>query len=175
VRPINIRQAPFAAPGTCFLVDDALTAEACTSIVDEATRSGFSLTAVDYPPSYRDNDRAVVTDAALAAALFGRLGNVLPSELVDARTGARQRLVGLNERFRLCRYQNGQSFRIHQDGAHARAPGVRSRLTLQVYLDDGCTGGTTRFYAARHGALLGADVPQTGRAVVFDGGSRSFD
>ncbi len=62
-------------------------------------------------------------------------------------------LVGLNTRFRACRYQGGQSFRIHRDGAYAAEPGVRSHLTLQLYLDDdpARAGGHTRFFLPSDG------------------------
>jgi hypothetical protein len=170
VRPINVRPAPFVPDATCFLADDVLDAGACAGIVAHvtgATQGGFATTDIDYPPSYRDNDRAVLTDEKLAAALFERMRHVLPGEL-EGEDGARLRLVGLNERFRMCRYHDGQCFRIHQDGAHRAAGGVRSRLTLQIYLDEGFEGGATRFYSARRGAMLGAIVPRTGTAIVFD-------
>jgi hypothetical protein len=109
----------------------------------------------------------VLTSKELAGALFERLRAVLPEEIVDD-AGDRHRLVGLNERFRLCRYRGGQSVRIHQDGAHAPSDGVRSRLTVQVYLDDGFRGGRTRFYRTRRGGDLGAIVPELGTAAVFD-------
>lgn len=158
---------PFDAPSTCFVVANALDAGECSGVVAAATARGFDAMGADYPPSYRDNDRMVLTAPDLAAALFARLAQVLPSELVDAE-GSRHRLVGLNERFRLCRYAGGQSFRIHQDGAHAPRPGVRSRLTVQVYLDDGFRGGRTRFYRGRRGDSLGAVTPRAGTAIVFD-------
>lgn len=158
---------PFVSAGTCLLVPDALDAGDCARVVERATRQGFEAMGVDYPPSYRDNDRMVLTAPELANALFARLRAVLPSELVDDQ-GARHRLVGLNERFRFCRYSGGQSFRIHRDGAHAPRPGLRSRLTVQVYLDEAFRGGRTRFYRDRRGSELGAITPKTGAAIVFD-------
>jgi len=158
---------PFATPGTCLLVPDALDAGECARVVERATRQGFEAMSADYPPSYRDNDRMVLTAPELASELFARLQAVLPSELVDDE-GARHRLVGLNERFRFCRYTGGQSFRIHRDGAHAPRPDLRSRLTVQVYLDEAFRGGRTRFYRGRRGSELGAIAPRTGTAIVFD-------
>lgn len=159
---------PFEAPATCFLVPETLAATECSEVVDAVTRQGgFEPTAVDYPPSYRDNDRAVLESAELAARLFARLRDALPAELVDG-DGGRHRLEGLNERFRLCRYRDGQSFRIHRDGAHAPTDRVRSRLTVQIYLDDGFVGGRTRFYRTRAGGEIGAVVPRVGTAIVFD-------
>ncbi|MBS2017370.1 MAG: 2OG-Fe(II) oxygenase [Deltaproteobacteria bacterium] len=158
---------PFASPATCFVVPRALEARECGEIVEAATRLGFEPMGVDYPPSYRDNDRLVMRSTELATLLFARLRAALPEELVD-EAGHHHRLVGLNERFRLCRYRGGQSFRIHQDGAYAPRAGVCSRLTLQIYLDAGFSGGRTRFYAARRGNEIGAILPEAGSAAVFD-------
>lgn len=152
---------------TCYLIESAIDASAAASIVEAAERAGFRSSARDYPPSYRDNSRLVHDDATLAQAIFDRLGDRLPGELVD-RHGDVWELQGLNDRFRLCRYENGQSFRIHRDGAHAPSAAVRSHLTLQIYLDEDFDGGRTRFFSGRSGKQIGAFTPRTGRAIVFD-------
>ncbi len=153
----------------CFTIADALTPARCAAIVADATARGFAPTGADYPPSYRDNDRLVLDDPALAASLFAELRAFLPQRLVD-RDGVAWAVCGLNERFRLCRYRDGQGFRIHRDGAHAPSPAERSLLTLQVYLDDaaGFVGGHTRFYPSRQGPATRAFAPRTGQAIVFD-------
>lgn len=160
---------PLPTREVCFSIAAALPPARCGAIVAEATARGFAPTGADYPPSYRDNDRLVLDDPALAEALFAELQAHLPPRLLDD-DGATWRLRRLNERFRLCRYRDGQGFRIHRDGAHAATPDERSLLTLQVYLDDGAgfTGGCTRFYASRQGPLTRAFEPRAGQAIVFD-------
>ena len=54
-------------------------------------------------------------------------------------------LVGLNERFRFYRYERGERFSWHLDGAYVRSRTERSQLTLMVYLSEGFEGGDTRF------------------------------
>jgi WD40 repeat protein len=155
-------------PRLCFPLPDVLDPAACARLIADATARGFAATGVDYPASYRNNDRLVHDEPALAAWLFERVRADLPAVLdLD---GERWELVGLNERFRFCRYRGGQGFRIHRDGAHAPAPDRRSLLTFQIYLDDasGFGGGRTRFYTARRGTLTHAVVPHTGHAIVFD-------
>lgn len=49
--------------------------------------------------------------------------------------------VGLNERFRFYRYDVGQKFAPHTDGAYHSPTGARSLLTLLLYLNDDYTGG----------------------------------
>ncbi len=170
MRPI-LASAGVHTPLPCFLVRGALDAATCAKVVAEAEATGFSATGRDYPPSYRDNDRLVRDDPALAEALFARLRPLLPEQLVDAQ-GLRWRLHGLNPRFRYCRYREGQRFCIHQDGAYAPAPGLRSRLTCMLYLNDAAAfcGGRTRYYAERtpDAASLGEVSPEAGTAIVFD-------
>ncbi len=155
----------------CFLLRQALSREECARVIQEAEAAGFQATGRDYPPSYRDNDRRVLDDAALAGALFARIRRFLPERLVDA-AGDAWRLSGLNPRFRFCRYRGGQRFCIHRDGAWAPGPEERSHLTCMVYLNDGgeFSGGATRYYAERseEAGLLGVVRPEAGTLIVFD-------
>src|SRR5260221_8580183 len=94
---------PFSDARTCLAVFGALDAATCRELALGATSEGFRPTGADYPPSYRDNDRLVRDDPDLARRLFDRLKAALPQTIVDS-DGVRWRLVGLNERFRFCRY-----------------------------------------------------------------------
>ena len=158
----------FSTNATCYVIRDAVSDAVCHRLIAEAESRGIAVTGADYPPSYRDNDRLVFDDPKLADWLFDILGTELPRELAD--DGGTFSLVGLNPRFRVCRYQDGQSFRIHQDGAHTVCDDVASRLTCQIYLNsaDEFSGGATRFYAASSFALLGRVSPVRGTAIVFD-------
>lgn len=164
-------EVPFRAPLPCFLLRGVLSREGCEEARAQLEAWGFQATGADYPAGYRDNDRLVRDDPALAGALFRRVGHLLPAEHTDA-AGGRWRLHGLNPRFRACRYRDGQAFTVHQDGAHAPSAALRSHLTLQLYLTDAAAfrGGATRYYAGRGAgaALLGEVRPEAGTAVVFD-------
>lgn len=167
-----------AALGRCTLIHGFLDAEECAAQIESAQARGFVDAGSDYPPSYRNNDRQVLDDAALAQHLFERLRAYAPPLLVDA-DGARWRLHSLNERLRLCRYLPGQRFNIHQDGVHHRGPDLRTRLTFMIYLTDGAAfeGGDTLFYAQgprsdgdAHGAppVIARVRPRAGTLIVFD-------
>jgi predicted 2-oxoglutarate/Fe(II)-dependent dioxygenase YbiX len=155
----------------CFLLRGVFSRDECARIIQQAEVTGFQAMAGDYPPSYRDNDRLVRDDAALAEAFFARIRPFLPERIVDASGGA-WRLRGLNPRFRFCRYRGGQRFCIHRDGAYAPSPEVRSHLTCMLYLNDGgeFSGGSTRYYAERSedSGLLGVVRPEAGTLIVFD-------
>lgn len=151
-------------------IERALTPEGLSSLRAELERRGFQATAGRYPAGYRDNDRLVFDDPALAERLFATLLPHLPAEVTTA-DGARAVLVGLNPRFRACRYQGGQSFQRHRDGAYSPSEGVRSERTLMLYLTDGDAhqGGRTRFYpsADPEAPVSLAITPRAGLATVF--------
>lgn len=167
--------------GACVVIPGFLSRAECTALIGAAEGRGFSSAELDYPPSYRNNDRQVLTDVQLAAQLLCRLRNELPGgveALMPSDLTPNWRLDGINERFRLCRYQAGQRFHIHQDGTHHRGPDCRSMLTFMVYLTDGddFEGGDTLFYAGGPQAgegksdLVARLRPRAGSLIVFDHG-----
>ncbi len=129
---------------------------------------GFQDMGGDYPPSYRDNDRQIIDDPVLAETLFARFRDALPATLEYG--GITWSLVGLNSRFRSCRYRGGQAFTRHRDGAHAQDD-QRSLLTLMLYLNDSSefSGGSTRFYRDHWSPDVEHDIrPEAGLGILFD-------
>jgi hypothetical protein len=167
--------------GTCVLIPGFLSTAECNALVEGAEGRGFSCAELDYPPSYRNNGRQVLTDEQLAARLLSRLLEGLPDGIERLLPGdliPNWRLEGINERFRLCRYQPRQRFHIHQDGVHHRGADCRSMLTFMVYLTDGDAfdGGHTLFYAAGpqggegESNLVARIRPRVGSLILFDHG-----
>jgi prolyl 4-hydroxylase len=150
-----------AAP-LVFTVPGVVEAAACGAMIARIEALGPAAAPITTPygfvmrPELRNNTRVMFDDVALAAALFERLGGVLPARLFGRRA------VGVNERFRCYRYEPGQYFAPHADGAFQRHAHERSELTLMVYLNDGFTGGATDFL--EHGATV---APRTGMALLF--------
>ena len=104
----------------------------------------------------RNNTRVIVDDFDTAGALWSRMKPHVPTHLNgwDA--------VGLNERFRCYRYEPGQRFGPHYDGAFVRSDDERSMLTVLVYLNGGFDGGETNLLE-----LGETIVPDTGRTLFF--------
>jgi predicted 2-oxoglutarate/Fe(II)-dependent dioxygenase YbiX len=153
----------------CELHRGVLSFDECAEVIHRAESAGFEAMGRCYPSGYRNNDRLVIDDPALGARLWARVAPRLRREWI-AVDGSRWRVQGLNERFRFCRYRDGQSFTVHRDGAHWRGPEERSWLTLQVYLNDGSQfgGGATRFYAAAGSRQPQWEMaPEAGAAIVF--------
>jgi len=145
-----------------FTVDNVLTAEECRQLVERIDELGPEpapiTTARSFVmrPDIRNNTRVIFDDHALAHSLFERLADAIPPTLWG------QRAVGANERFRCYRYEAGQRFAPHTDGAFRRDVHEVSLLTLMVYLNEGFAGGETAFHD------LGQKVaPRTGMALLF--------
>lgn len=145
-----------------FAVGDILRPPECADMIARIERLGPSAAPITTAqgfvmrPDLRNNTRVMFDDVELAADLFGRLAAALPARLCDRRP------VGVNERFRCYRYEPGQRFAPHYDGAFQRHGAERSELTLMVYLNDGFDGGTTAFHDFDVQA-----TPSTGAALLF--------
>lgn len=151
---------------TLFTVPGFLSANECAALIHESEERGFGAAPIDtgkgfrIVPEIRNNTRVMVDDFAHAERLWARLRQ---AKQLDA-LGLWQP-VGLNERFRFYRYDEGQVFRWHRDGAFIRSIDEQSLLTFMIYLNQDFAGGATQF---EHIEI----IPRTGDALVFDHGLR---
>ncbi|MDB5218727.1 MAG: 2OG-Fe(II) Oxygenase [Myxococcaceae bacterium] len=145
-----------------WTVPDVLTRDECAALVARieaagcvpapiTTGAGFVMR-----PDIRNNTRVVIDDVALAADLFRRVAAQVPKSV------AGWDVVGANERLRCYRYERGQRFAPHYDGAFVRNAGEMSRVTFMLYLNDDFAGGTTDFLE-----LDRRIEPRTGMALFF--------
>ena len=147
-------------------VSELLSKQECDEWIALAEGIGFSDAPITtafgfvHAPEVRNNTRVMLDDVKRAAALWERVREHVP----EKRDG--WRVLGLNERFRFYRYEPGQYFRWHYDGAFQRSATERSLLTLMVYLNGGMEGGATQFDG------LGDVVPEAGKALLFQNAIR---
>ncbi len=145
-----------------WTIPDVLSAAECAEAIERIEQLGPAAAPVSTPrgfvmmPDVRNNERVMFDDVPLAARLFARIQGALPPVLCGMNA------VGANERFRCYRYQPGQQFAAHYDGAYVRTSQERSLLTLIVYLNDDFEGGRTAFLDFGLEA-----IPKTGTALVF--------
>lgn len=138
-----------------------LPAARCAALIADAERRGFAVASVDLPggaqvrTDIRDNERVIFDDPTLAAELWQTLSGVAPARVGDGAA------VGLNERFRVYRYDPGQRFLMHRDGSFVRETGERSRLTVLMYLNADYEGGQTEFEEG------GGVPPSVGGVLLF--------
>jgi hypothetical protein len=162
-----------------FTLHPILDYRECQALIGRAEAVGFEMASIitargaQVVEEVRNNDRVIIDDEALAAALWERVHEYVPRSLMG------REVMGLNERFRFYRYVPGQRFRWHSDGCFQRENGERSLLTFMIYLNEGYTGGHTRFEWTQvsgrtgmalvfgHGLIHEGAVLETGRKYVI--------
>jgi len=162
-----IEKHRLSADRELFTLSNVLTPFECAHLIERAEAHGFSEAPITIgvnkymmAPDIRNNRRVMQDDPVLAERLWPRVSAYLPPELASYRA------VGLNERFRYYRYEPGQQFDWHRDGAFVRSDDEQSLLTLLFYLSDDCVGGTTDFMFVGDDDELRVS-PQRGMALVF--------
>lgn len=129
-------------------VPNFLDPAACKRVIELAHSHGFHEATINAASGaqlnrdVRNNERVIFDDDELA----GEFWEKIQSHSKAMRFGSRA--VGINERFRVYRYQPGHFFDWHQDGVFARENGETSRFTLLICLNDAFEGGATSFRAA---------------------------
>jgi predicted 2-oxoglutarate/Fe(II)-dependent dioxygenase YbiX len=141
-------------------IEDVLNAAACATHIDRAERTGFAAPPIVsgyrevFASEVRNNTRVMMDDVALAAMIWERARTRLPVFLDGGQA------IGMNERFRYCRYRPEQRFNWHADAPFRRANGETSQLSFIMYLNDDFAGGETAF---RDKVI----TPRRGRALFF--------
>ena len=156
--------------GRVFVIHNFLSADECAALIRRSEALAYEPGTVGgvVNENFRNNERVLVDDESLASDLFQRAQPFLPAVLVD------HHLVGFNERWRFYRYQPGQTFQPHRDGAYLRMKtGDKSEVTTMIYLNEEMVGGETRFFADINRAFQHPPSPylsvqpKTGMALVF--------
>ena len=170
-----------SVPGV-FQMLDILSPQECAAMVHLAESTGFHEdAAVSLPRSVRHNHSMTwVVDDDTSSLIWERCSPLVNK---DTRVHGDLRALGLNNRFRFYRYQAGDFFGPHTDGAW---PGSRvidgrlipnafddrySQLTFLLFLSDGYRGGETRFYPAQAGDSSTDVVTPLGGVLCFPHGT----
>lgn len=150
-----------------WVVHDFFTPEECVSNIAFSEGEGYedapisTMSGPRMAKEVRDNTRVMVDDPEFAAKLFERLKPFVPEKMKVYE------VVGLNERFRYYRYEDGQTFRKHYDGAYFRSDDEYSQLTFMIYLNADFEGGETKFYDD-WGNPTASIKPVQGMALLFE-------
>jgi hypothetical protein len=155
-------------PDKVLLIHDFLSDEECAALIRRSEGLIYEPgTVADMViEDIRNNERVLIDDVTLASDLFHRAEPFLPADIEG------HKLLGFNERWRFYRYDPGQTFKPHRDGSYMRMKSYEeSQLTFMIYLNDGMTGGDTRFFAgmehvALHRPYLSVQ-PRKGMALAF--------
>jgi len=125
-----------------WLVANLLSENECCSLLKTAEEHGYGAT--NYAKSYRGNLRLITTDNSLTEAMWHRLQPLVPPTL--SLDGHLWDACGLNECWRLAKYYPGDRFGTHCDACFDRSADEMSMLTVNIYMNEGFDGGSTRFY-----------------------------
>ena len=140
-----------------FLLTALLSKGECDrliKLVETPSKSYLQKVDWEYSPSYRDCSRAVLKCPEFTSALYKRILPLLSeSECEKVRPygfdgGEEWRPQKLNEVIRISRYDRGDHFATHKDGAFVQNDNVRSVYTVLVYLNEppSFKGGNTVIY-----------------------------
>jgi len=141
-------------------IENLITISECRNLISKGNRIGFEEATVNSDNSQavikeiRNNYRVHIDDPGLAIKLYRRVFQYLP------RTVDGWIVNGLNERFRFYRYEKAQYFKWHQDDSYVKEPGLESRYTFLIYLNEDYEGGETEF----ENFIV---TPKTGMSVLF--------
>ena len=160
-----------------YVISQFLSPEECEKYIAIAEEVGFAdapITTANGPVMRKDvrsNLRVMIDDPREAALLWKRAKQWAVSPFRGREA------IGLNERFRYYRYEPGQSFAPHYDGAYERENGERSEFTFLIYLNDDFEGGATTFFqpgrfhvVPRTGDLLTFRHPQLHEGAILEAG-----
>ena len=155
-------------PDKVLVIHDFLSGEECAALIRRSEDLLYEPgTVADVViEEVHNNERVLVNDPLLTQDLFRRAEPFLP--VVIEGHG----LVGFNERWRFYRYRPGQTFKPHRDGSYLRPKSwEESQMTFMIYLNDGMTGGETRFFADMEQVVQQRPYlsvqPKEGMALVF--------
>lgn len=130
---------------TIYTVSELFSPERCDELIALSEDMGYAdapITTMHGPvmrPDIRDNQRVILDDYELADEIWDLVRPYSRDSFVGCDA------VGVNERFRFYRYDVGQLFDWHRDGAFTRTHREQSRFTLIFYLNDNFEGGNTDF------------------------------
>ncbi|WP_458524686.1 oxidoreductase [Onishia taeanensis] len=154
--PTVTRQEVKDVPGA-FQLLNVLTPQEADSFVKTVEAMGFQEDApVSLPRSVRHNHNVNwIVSEAIDKVIWSRAAPLV-SERIEG-----EQAKGINARFRVYRYEAGDFFKPHTDGAWPGSrvingqvvmdayPGLMSQFTFLIFLSDGYTGGRTEFLVSR--------------------------
>ncbi len=139
-------ETPPHVPGFLTTVRDVLSPQECADIIRIAEETGFvrasiytDATGKEHFSDNRKSSRCIIDSPAFVERLWRRLEPHIPKRWNTATC------VGINERLRILRYDPGDEFKPHQDGAYTAPSGAISKITILIYLNADYDGAWTHF------------------------------
>ncbi|SEL84402.1 Predicted 2-oxoglutarate-and Fe(II)-dependent dioxygenase YbiX [Aquimarina amphilecti] len=144
-----------------FLIEDFLSKEMCNHFIEKGEQVSFEEAKVSIDgkqvmvKGVRNNQRILFKDQLLADKIWEKLEpNVIQNFGI-------YKANGLNEMFRVYKYEEGQRFKMHRDGSYKRNEKECSFFSFLIYLNEDFEGGETFF---ENGVII---TPSLGDALLF--------
>ncbi|MBM3981945.1 MAG: 2OG-Fe(II) oxygenase [Planctomycetes bacterium] len=163
----TLRKEFLAERDDLFVVHNFLSPDECNYYTTLSESVGFGDAPITTSAGFvirkdiRNNDRVMIDEPRIAETIWERLRPLFPGRVQFWVP------VGLNERWRFYRYDPGQQFDWHFDGAYERSPQERSAFTFMIYLNGGVAGGATEFKGVHGRDAVVRVQPEAGKALVF--------
>ncbi len=144
-----------------FMVKNFLSFEECNEFIERGEKVSFEEAKVSIDgkqvmfKGIRNNKRILFKDEVLAKKIW------LQIKPFTMETFGKYKAIGLNEMFRIYKYEEGERFKMHRDGSYERNETECSFFSFLIYLNDDFEGGETYF---EEGVLV---QPQKGDALLF--------
>jgi hypothetical protein len=103
--------------------------------------------------------RLILISDKWAETIHSRIEHLLPRGYKEGAT--------INTYFRFSKYHPGGYFSIHRDGLNQNREGKRTSMTVNIFLNDECGGGSTTFYSDSKKKVVSVQ-PDPGTAAIFD-------
>jgi len=175
---------PIAAPAEmpAFVLRNVLTRDECQALTTSIPFSGPGyMGPVDIAKLYcnRVVHRYMAADEALSTLLQQRIHSFLPVTVDHDALAS----TGLSPQWRFLKYELGGHQGPHTDGREKRVATCESRLTLQLYLNDGggvdFEGGELHFFSPDLDQIIYKHIPRAGDCLIFyqedqGGGAREY-
>eukprot|EP00300_Choanocystis_sp_HF-7_P029595 c3680_g1_i1.p1 GENE.c3680_g1_i1~~c3680_g1_i1.p1 ORF type:complete len:277 (+),score=-23.61 c3680_g1_i1:115-945(+) len=151
------------------VVEGLFTKKQCDELIAASESRGYetALVNIGYGAQekmldVRNSERCIIDSFQMAKDLMDRLYPYLPHEFQGKKISC------VNERMRFLKYEPGGYFRPHMDGVYSRE-GQTSKVTIQIYLNEGFRGGSTRFLNQTYNGMLETVdvVPKIGDVLLF--------
>ena len=143
-----------------FTIDNFWTKQECEDFITMSEAIGYTPATVTTEKGQklitevRNNNRVIFNDKQLADKIWQELESLAPKHFGNSKA------IGLNELFRVYKYQAGQQFKKHRDQSFIRNDIEASYFTFMIYLNDNYEGGETIFNDL-------TIQPKQGTALIF--------